>query len=146
MRLFSVEEMTNVSFAFCVIPSLDSIDIITCIYIYINKKLSLYVYLKDIHKHVYVSCTITSSANELIFRETFFTPIKKNRVYFFSFMDTRTSRALSFEGGSRWSSQKPLPLSSFPISERTICGTIHSKEACCVILIDKSFFTTTPSS
>lgn len=84
--------------------------------------------------------------NELIFRETFFSPIKKNRVYFFSFMDTRTSRALSFEGGSRWSSQKPLPLSSFPISERTICGTIHSKEACCVILIDKSFFTTTPSS
>lgn len=85
--------------------------------------------------------------NKLIFRETFFPPIKKNRVYFFSFMDTRTSRALSFEGGSRWSGQKPLPLPSFPISERgTICGTIHSKEACCVILIDKSFFTTTPSS
>lgn len=39
--------------------------------------------------------------NKLIFRETFFPPIKKNRVYFFSFMDTRTSRALSFEGGSR---------------------------------------------
>lgn len=38
--------------------------------------------------------------------------------------------------------EKPLSLSLFLISERTICGTIHSEEACCVILIDKSFFAT----
>lgn len=46
LRLFSAGEMTKVSFAFCVIPPLDSTNIVINIYIYINKKLSLY--LKDV--------------------------------------------------------------------------------------------------
>lgn len=72
---------------------------------------------------------------KFIFRN-FFSRLKRTASIF---MDTRTSRALSFEHGSRCSSQK-LSLSSFLISERTIYGTIYSEEACCVILIDKTSF------